>query len=196
MITRDDATVGIECDAPGCNRSHTHPNKSPALGNALDGLLRKVASEGWLVLDSGAKILHLCPKCGAGKNGAQPLMGHIRHDGSVVQRGSMDVTGMLTGVVVSAQQVRAGQHIPAGTAVALQPDGTVAPIQPGEAPLGILTPAQANQLRKARRRDEQNGTPGLCELPEEKRKELAAKLEHGKQAVFKLTIDLREGDDE
>lgn len=204
MITRGNDMVGIECDAPGCSRSHTVGATRAIDGSpALDALLRKASQDGWSVVDAGSRILHLCPKCSSGQEGAQPMMMHVKPTGGPVMRGSKDPTGFLDGIVTSAQQVRgqavqvkAGQeYIPAGTVVALDENGNAVPAKPGDEPVGVavnaLTPEEAKKVRAQRRRDLDRGTPGLSELPEEKRRELAEKLKQGKRA-FSLTINLQE----
>ena len=178
MISSDKGVVTIECDSPGCMRSMARPVGSGI--NALDEVLRRAAKEGWMVCDAKTSILHLCPRCGVSEPGALPLYSHVKPDGKAISRGSNDPTGLLAGIVVAAQDLRAGQ------VVAINEDGKAVPAEHAR-------PLTAEQARKARVKRKREAL-GMVDVPEAKRQELADKLERGKQA-FTLSINLDEDSD-
>lgn len=188
MIVRGEHAASIECDAIGCNRSHAQSNST----NAVEQLLRHAAIDGWFVSTSGAKVLHLCRKCGNGLEGAVPLRDHIKPNGAPSLRGSQDVTGILSGVVTSSQtlqkQVVAREYIPAGALVFHGPDGTVT-LDPSQQ---VKTPNRARAIRIGRQKDLERGTPGASEMSLADAKTLAEKLKKADK-LFKVTIRLREG---
>jgi hypothetical protein len=175
MISSDKGVVTIECDSPGCMRSMARPVGSGI--NALDEVLRRAAKEGWMVCDAKTSILHLCPRCGVNEPNALPLYSHVKPDGKAISRGSNDPTGLLAGIVVAAQDLRAGQ------VVAIDEDGKAVPAEHAR-------PLTAEQARKARAKRKREAL-GMVDVPEAKRQELADKLERGKQA-FTLSINLDE----
>lgn len=178
MISSDKGIVTIECDSPGCCRSMTRQVSRGI--NALDEVLRKVSQQGWMVADTGIAILHLCGGCGAAEPAAIPLYSHIKPDGKVISRGSHDLTGLLDGIVVAAQDLAKGQR------VALEENGKAMPVQ-----IKPLSIEQARKARKARRRV----ALGLCNVSDDMRQELSDKLEKARDA-FKLTINLEDSDAE
>jgi hypothetical protein len=100
VITYDASfnSVILECDSPGCMTSHTIV--SPVRDNgrsAMNTMTEKMAEDGWFMRVNGvATIEHLCPRCGVGIVGFQPVSGGRR-----LPPGSADAIG-----VVSAQDAR------------------------------------------------------------------------------------------
>ncbi len=99
MISYDETTglVALECDSPGCNKTHSLVSTVGDQGrSAMNSLLVTMMQDGWYTEINGKedRIKHFCPRCGVNMEGVQQLA-------SRRQPWSSSVAG-----IVSAQALR------------------------------------------------------------------------------------------
>lgn len=160
MLTVDESTmpsiVSVECDSPGCRKSHSLTSTCNDGGrSAINSLLIQMMDDGWFVRTDTDTIQHFCPKCGPSEDGVSQLS-RRQYPNNPEPRQRMigsQVPSELQSSVVSAQALRENRNLkPASEAV---------------------------QIRAKRKRDEERGTPGLSEIDDKQRNALKAKLQRG-----------------
>lgn len=105
MISYDEATglVTLECDSPGCKKSHSLVSTVGDQGRmAMNSLFATMMQDGWYTEINGKedRIKHFCPGCGAGMEGVQQLVPRK------IPPGSAGVSG-----IVSAQELRQARSV-------------------------------------------------------------------------------------